>query len=114
VPRGQETLFGPTEGLVRRTRRSTDALLSTLRHAGSLEDRDVALVALLRTLADLIDHELCNPDPNKWTVSTLAARWLDVHQLLRGPTHPGIDAELEAFFHGETGGGPPVRDSPQP
>jgi hypothetical protein len=109
VPRGQETLFGPTEGLVRRTRRSTDALLATLRRAGALEDRDVALVNMLRTLADLIDHELCNPDPSKWAISNLAARWLEVHQLVRGPSQPGIDAELEAFFHGET----PVRDAPE-
>lgn len=112
MPRGQETLFGPTEALVRRTRRSTDALLATLRTAGAIEGRDVALVALLRTLADLIDHELANPDPNKWTVAQLAARWLEVHQIIRGPAHTGMDAELEAFFTGEPGTA--VRDTPQP
>jgi hypothetical protein len=89
-----------SERLVVRTRRSTDATLRALRADGHLGDVDAAQVAMLRTLADLIDAELREPEANVWAVVRLAGEWraLLTQLLERATLH---DDQLSAFFFGE-------------
>lgn len=97
---------------VRRNRTATDRLVAELRAADTLAPSDVGLVAMLRTLADLIDLELSQPDPVSWKVAQLSGRWLAIHNQLHRPVRTGLDDELETFFTGEPGGSTAIRDRP--
>lgn len=112
----QGLLFEPTGApLVMRTRRSTDRLLTELRRQQRLEPEHVGLVAMLRTMADLIDDEVGAAEPNKWTIARLAAEWRALHAELRGQAD-SWDAQLAAFFDDPapvvSDGAPAVRDAP--
>ena len=99
-------------GLVRRSRRATDATIRELKREGRLEAVDAGLVALLRTLADLLDAELGADDPSAWTMARLAAEWRATYAELRGNADTW-DAQIAAFFEeGAGGGGSPVPHTP--
>jgi hypothetical protein len=99
-------------GLVRRSRKSTDLALKELRRRHRLEPVDVGRVAMLRTVADMLDHELSQAEPSKWTAARLVTEWRALWAELTGADAAGLDEELRAFFDGNSG--PPVRDTPQP
>ena len=94
----QGQLFEPDPPLIRRSRRGTDQTIKELRRLGRVEPVELGLVCMLRTLADLIDHELGQDVPNKWTVARLASEWRQVHAELRGRQSDSWDAQLAAFF----------------
>jgi hypothetical protein len=107
---GQTRLFDDgTARMVRRMRRGTDRLISELRRRDQIDARDVALVDAVRTVADLIDAELGEVEPNKWTVFAGMREWRALHTELRAEAAAGIEDELRAFFSDD---GPTVRDSP--
>jgi hypothetical protein len=114
----QLPLFAAT-GLVARARRSTDQAVTALRKLGRVEPVDVGQVALLRTLADLMDAEMRSPERSAWTMARLAAEWRATWGELTGRTASGFDDAIAAFFAGgedPTAAGPPapLRDPPQP
>jgi hypothetical protein len=94
---GQEALFEPDPPLTRRTRSTTDRTIRELRAQRRLEAEQAGLVGMLRTLADLIDDELGELEPNKWTVARLASEWRAVHAELRGQAD-SWDQQIAAFF----------------
>ena len=102
----QLPLFGGP-ALVRRSRKSTDKALAELRKRHRLEPVDAGLVAMLRTVADLLDHELAGAEVNKWTAARLVAEWRALHAELTGRAESGLDDELRAFFDND--GPPPVQ-----
>ena len=106
---GQIPLFDDGGRPVRRMRRGTDRLITELRKRDQLDARDVALVDAIRTIADQIDSELGEMEPNRWTVFAGMKEWRALHTELRGQSDSGFDDELAAFF---TGDGSPVRDAP--
>jgi hypothetical protein len=109
----QGQLFEPDPPLVRRTRRGTDQTIRELRRLGRVEPVELGLVAMLRTLADLIDAELGMAEPNKWTVARLASEWRQVHAELRGrQREDSWDEQLAAFFQDDDP--PAVLDTPPP
>lgn len=103
---------------VRRSRSSTDKAVRELRARGRIEPLDVGRVAMLRTVADLLDHELATADGSKWTAARLVTEWRALWNELTGTADAGLDEELRAFFDGNgpaptDGNGPaPVRDTP--
>jgi len=105
-PAGQLPLFGAPP-LVRRSRKQTDLALAALRKRSRLEPTDVGLVAMLRTVADMLDHELANPEASKWTAARLVAEWRALWGELTGRAEAGLDEELRAFF--DDHGPPPVQ-----
>jgi len=109
----QPRLPGLSAGaLVTRSRRSTDKALAELRRRHRLEPVDVGRVAMLRTVADLLDRELALSEPSAWTAARLVTEWRAVWSELTGTAEAGLDEELRAFFDGN--GPAPVRDTPQP
>jgi len=69
---------------------------------GQLETVDEGLVALARTLADVIDAEVLDPDGSRYTVGHLSGRLVPVLLELRGERRDsasdvGYDAELAAL-----------------
>jgi len=99
--------------LTRRSRRSTDRAVSELRRRHRLEPTDVGRVAMLRTVADLLDRELCLAEPSAWTAARLVTEWRALWGELTGTAEAGLDEELRAFFDGNSSP-PPVRDTPEP
>jgi hypothetical protein len=107
----QPRLPGLSAGaIVCRSRSSTDKAVAELRKNHRLEPTDVGRVAMLRTVADLLDHELASAEASKWTAARLVAEWRALWNELTGAGEAGIDAELLAFFDGNSGA--PVRDTP--
>lgn len=102
----QLALFGAPP-LVRRSRKSTDRALAEMRKRGRLEPVDVARVAMLRTVADLLDHELAMAEVSKWTAARLVAEWRALYNELTGRAEAGLDDELRAFF--DDHGPPPLQ-----
>jgi len=98
--------------LVRRSRGATDKALAELRKRHRLEPVDVGRVAMLRTVADMLDHELGSAEVSKWTAARLVTEWRALWSELTGTAEAGLDEELRAFFDGNSG--PAVRDEPQP
>lgn len=85
-----------------RVRRAVDQQLAAQRAMGHLEVVDQGLVGLARTLADTIDAEVLQVDPNRYTIGALAGRLLPVLLELRGERRDagsgiGWDEELESL-----------------
>jgi hypothetical protein len=93
----QLRLFGPGP-MVRRSRRATDQAVRQLRRLHRLEPVDVGQVAMLRTLADLLDAEVSSPERSAWTAARLVAEWRALWGDLTGRAESGLDEELRAFF----------------
>jgi hypothetical protein len=85
--------------LVKRSRRSTDEAIRRLRALHRLEPVDVGQVAMLRTVADLLDAELASPERSAWTMARLVAEWRALWGELAGRAQSGFDDEIRAFFH---------------
>ena len=95
-------LEGPDPSFVRRMRRQSDATTTALRRNGRIEPADAGMIALARTLADLIDDELAAGDvANKWLIARLAGEWRAAMGELRGDSDAGWNADLARFFHGD-------------
>ena len=107
----QLPLFGRPP-LVRRSRRQTERALAELRHAGRLEAAEVGRVAMIRTIADLLDHELAGVDPSAWTAARLIAEWRALWAELTARTGAALDDELAAFFASDDDSNAPLRDGP--
>lgn len=97
----QGELFGGAGRIPRRSRRSTDRAVTELRRLGRLEPVDVGRLAMLRTVADLIDAELSNPDRSGFTMARLITEWRALWGELSGSADSWPDSELAGFFHGE-------------
>jgi hypothetical protein len=96
---GQPALPGfeaRTPGAVARMKRETERTITALRHAGRVETVDAARVALVRTLAEVLDAEV-RAGESAYTVAVLAARYRDAVGDLYGTTPPTSD-EVEAFL----------------
>lgn len=93
----QGQLWDMGSGLVARMRRTTDRTLTELRKADRVLPEHVGLVAVLRTVADLMDAEVRKAEPNAWTLARLATEWRATHAELRGEADTW-DAQLAQFF----------------
>ena len=85
---------------------------------GQIEPVDEGLIGLARTLADAMDDEATNPQPNRYTLGHLAGRLLPVLLELRGSRRDsgsdvGWDEELEVL-KAELRGATEVRNAEGP
>ena len=64
----------PPQHMVARIRRGVDVTIRQLRALEVITDADSAQVALARSLADMLDRELVNPDPSAYSVAQLSGK----------------------------------------
>ena len=99
---GQGSLFPADRPGVARVKRAVDQTIRVLRGMDALHPGDDGLVAIARTLAELVDAEATDPDGSRYTAGVLAGRLVPVLLELRGERHDagsdvGYDAELAAL-----------------
>jgi hypothetical protein len=96
--RGEQLALFAGPRLARRSRRQTDRALTALRNLHRLEPVNVGQVAMLRTLADLLDAEVASPERSAWTMARLVSEWRGLWGELVGRTDSGLDEQIAAFF----------------